>query len=372
VTIRLIDRFQVCQEKYLYIFYLFLESNLKLTTGLKVFIVTRVNSYSELCTTTQRDLAKVLKLDRSSVSLALRGSTKVSEKTRSRVLQAARRMNYRPNLAAQQMKSSQPLILGLLLPETFKTLSEPIVVMTLQALAQRSAEKGIMLNILTESMVKEMAGNPNFMLPGGMFVWGDVNANIIEADIFKNIPLQILDPCHVSYEANSLPAVQIDNSGGAQAVTRHLIYRGAARLLFIMGEPEHLGHKKRLEGAKKAWMHQSPAGEMIVSRFDDLTVEQLNDFISEPGGAIFCSNDTTAILIWQKLMTRGISIPEQVLLAGFDNTPAAQLIGLTSAVFDCNAFARTALEALLQSINKNCRIIQSNPIPVILHPGKTT
>lgn len=329
-------------------------------------IVTRVNNV------TQADLATILKLDRSSVSLALSGSLKVSEKTRCRVQEAAQRMNYRPNLAARQLKSTQPVILALMIPETFETLSEPIVVMTLQALAQQAADKGIMLNILTETMVLRTIDNPSFILPNGIFVWGDVEAKIITNNIFKGLPFQVLDPTHQSYEAYDFPSVNIDNFGGAQAVTQHLIARGAERLLFVIGAPEHLGHQKRLEGARKAWNLQPMKAEMTVCVFDDLTSTQLDEFISKPGGAVFCSNDTTAILIWQQLIQKGISIPEQVLLAGFDNTPAAQLIGLTSAVFDCDTFARAAMETLLQLIDTSGRVIQPEPIPVILHTGETT
>ena len=329
-------------------------------------IVTRVNSI------TQADLAIELKLDRSSVSLALSGSSKISEKTRSRVLKAARRMNYRPNLAARQLKSTQPLILALMIPETFETLSEPIVVMILQALAHLAADKGIMLIILTETMVTGLVENPAFMLPNGIFIWGDVDAKVISNNVFGGLPLQVLDPTHQSYKAYNYPSVNIDNFGGAQAVTQHLITRGAERMLFIVGAPEHLGHQKRLEGAREAWRLHPLKAEMTVCVFNDLTSTQLDDFISKPGGAVFCSNDTTAILIWQQLMMKGINIPAQVLLAGFDNTPAAQLIGLTSAVFDCDAFAHTAMETLLQLVENTEKVIQPDPIPVVLNAGETT
>ncbi len=337
-----------------------------MTTLIVENIVTRVNNV------TQTDLATTLKLDRSSVSLALSGSSKVSAETRRRVRETALKMNYRPNIAARQLKSSQPMIFGLLLPETFETLSEPIVVMTLQALARQTAEKGIMLNILTESMITGLIENPTFILPNGIFVWGDVDAAILANDMFKGFPLQVLDPCHHSYKSFGFPAVKIDNFGGAQVVTEHLIERGAEHLLFIMGAPEHLGHQKRLEGARSVWTQMMPKDDMTICTFDNLTDEMLSAFASKPRCAVFCSNDTTAIRIWQQLILKGITIPEQVLLAGFDNTPTAQLIGLTSAVFDCEAFARAAMETLLQFIDNTGRVIQPDPIPVTLHAGKTT
>ena len=63
---------------------------------------------------------------------------------------------------------------------------------------------------------------------------------------------------------------------------------------------------------------------------------------------------------------------QPVRLAGFDNTPAAQLIGLTSAVFDCERLAENALLLMLKLVADEASDSSKVLIPVTVHKGKTT
>jgi DNA-binding LacI/PurR family transcriptional regulator len=87
------------------------------------------------------DLAKILGIDKSSISLALRDSPKMSLATRARVQRAAREHNYTPNWAAKQLAGATGHAVGLVMPSAFACLSFPPVVHTIQALARLSAER---------------------------------------------------------------------------------------------------------------------------------------------------------------------------------------------------------------------------------------
>src|SRR5690349_16028052 len=95
------------------------------------------------------DLAAMLGLDKSSVSLALRGSSKIGASTRARVLEAARKAGYRPNLAARQLSSGTPLVVALVLPGAFAALANEVVVAAVQAMAMRASEMGLVFGVVS-------------------------------------------------------------------------------------------------------------------------------------------------------------------------------------------------------------------------------
>jgi DNA-binding LacI/PurR family transcriptional regulator len=123
------------------------------------------------------DLARMLGMDKSSVSLALRDSPRVSEATRARVRRAANEHNYSPNWAAKQLAGSSERAIGLVMPSTFECLVHPPVVSTTQALARRTAPRGLTLNLIASEQLTGGTEDPTLPLHAdGLLVWGDVPA----------------------------------------------------------------------------------------------------------------------------------------------------------------------------------------------------
>src|SRR4051812_43588272 len=124
------------------------------------------------------DLARVLGMDKSSVSLALRDSPRISEATRLRVRNAANAHNYSPNWAARQLAGPSERAIGLVMPSTFECLVHPPVVSTTQALARLAASRGLTLNLIASEQLIEGAVEPLAPLQAdGLLVWGDVPAS---------------------------------------------------------------------------------------------------------------------------------------------------------------------------------------------------
>jgi LacI family transcriptional regulator len=321
---------------------------------------------------TQADLARLLKLDRSSVSLALSNSSKVSAETRERVRLAAQRFQYRPNVAARQLKGARPQILGLVLPDRLQTLSEPVVVRTIQALGRLASERGVTLSIF--SARADGAGSEASLpiVPDGLFIWGDMPAGALDGRIPASHPVLVLDPNHPSYAGRHDRAVTIDNAGGAAAMVRHLAERGGRRLLFVMTSPEHIGHRARWDGARAEWMRLRPEAQAACCTLEELGDEALRAFAARPDGAIFCSSDLGAAAVWRRLAVMGLAAPKDVRLAGFDYTPVAEWLGLTSAVFDSEGLARSALAAMLDLLAGKAPAEPLPVVPVSVRVGSTT
>ena len=106
------------------------------------------------------DLARVLGMDKSSVSLALRDSPRVAPATRARVRAAADEHNYSPNWAAKQLAGTPGHAIGLVMPSTFDCLVHPPVVHTTQTLAKLAARRGLTVNLIGRASCRERVYHP--------------------------------------------------------------------------------------------------------------------------------------------------------------------------------------------------------------------
>ncbi len=313
---------------------------------------------------TLADIALTLGLDKSSVSLALGGSPKISEETKARVRQAAQEMGYQPNVAARQLRKGGHLAIGLAIP--VKVLDCYIVVKTIQELSPLALERKIILSIIT----CPSAETDNF-IPDGILAWGDIPFEDVKALCSNGSPFVIIDPNNPDYLNQACPSVRIDNAGGAKALVERLIERGAERLLLVKSQEGHIGHDERFEAARAAWLKSRPIHKITNCLLDELSDEHLKSFASEPGGAIFCSNDQGAIEIWHRLAKLGLRTPEDLALVGFDGDPYGEHFGLTTAVVDAAKLARSSFDLLLSLMDRSGDL-SSRSIPVELREGQTS
>jgi len=321
---------------------------------------------------TLKDLAAQLALDKSSVSLALRDSPKISDATRARVREAARRMGYRPNLAARRLRTQRAQYVGLVFPASFHALTSLVVVRTIRFLAEHAAQRGLLFSILSCRDLAGAGGDASAcpLLPHGVLLWGDTPAGTASELAAFGRPVLVLDPNHSSYRGYEGLTVRVANSAGAAALVGHLVERGVERLLFVRALPEHLGHEERWQGARDAWCRARSEATLTFRPAEQLADAELVSFSATRHGAIFCSNDFAAVQIWHRLVRLGVSVPDQVRLVGFDGTEGARMLGLTTALFDSARLAQVALAALCDLMED--RPAQTTPIAVEIQPGETT
>ncbi len=153
-------------------------------------------------------------------------------------------------------------------------------------------------------------------------------------------------------EGAGLPSIDLDNAAAAQAVVLHLFKNGGRRIALINGKLEtangaarQAGYRRGLEEAGLPW---NPArvetgnfsragGRSAMERF--LSLEERPD-------AVFAANDHMALGARDVLLERGRRVPDDVLLAGFDDIPEAATAGLTTVRQPLSSMARQAGEWL--------------------------
>ncbi len=319
------------------------------------------------------NLAQMLGMDKSSVSLALRDSPKVSLATRARVRKAAADHNYTPNWAAKRLAGSTGHAIGLVMPSAFGCLTDPPVVRTTQSLARLAATRELTLNLIAHEHLAESSGETHSPLHAdGLLVWGDVPAPAaVRFSSAYGRPSIVLDPHHPSYAKYRGNTISIDNRGGASAVVAHLHERGAKHLVFVEFESAHLSHAERLKGARQAWQARAQAASFSKVSPAELSDAKLKQLVAKGSVAVFCSHDRGAMQLWHRLQRFGISMPKELKLAGFDGDEYGELVGLTTALFDAEALAETAFNSLIGLLMGQKQSV-SESVPVNIRIGTTS
>jgi len=256
----------------------------------------------------------------------------VAEKTRERVLEAARELRYTPNLAARGLATSKSYLLALLYDNA--TPSYVLKVQQGATLSCQNAGYHLIVHPMRGSMQmnEDDAVRAFERLPvDGVILTSPLSDNpaILSALTKLNIRFACLG---ASLGQTHHKVIGIDNHNAAKDMTEFLIKSGHKDIGFIKGHPNHLSSQLRFEGFKAAmaasglrlnndWIAQGDysftSGEVaargIFSRAQRPT-------------AIFASNDDMAAGVMAIAGHMGISVPDDLSIGGFDDTLTAKIL----------------------------------------------
>lgn len=299
--------------------------------------------------TTIRHVARYAKVSVASVSRALNGTGGLSEATRQRILDAARKLRYAPNGAARSLITRRTNTVGVLLPDMYgEFFSELIRGIDLAARARG-------LHLLVSSSHGDATGAALALramhgrVDGLLVMSPHADAEFLDANLPREVPVVLMN--HPA--AGARASVSVDNYGGAVAMARHLIGRGHRRIAMISGPPGNTEADERLRGYRDALAKWLPSSEPVVLP---------GDFSEESGWkaghaalalnprptAIFAANDMMAIGCIAAMAQAGVVVPRDMALAGYDDIPIARYITppLTSVRVHITDIGRLALERL--------------------------
>jgi len=305
------------------------------------------------------DLARELKLSKSTVSRALTGHPRVREQTRQAVLDLAQKLDYQRNMLAINLSSSQSRTIGILIPE-FVTSFFPMIIMGAQEIADRAGYT-VLISQSNETYETEVA-NARAMLAnrvdGVLVSMTRETRNYDHFAMFprKGIPLVFFN--RVCFDID-VPRVVVDDYEGAFKATEHLILSGRQRVAHLAGPASLYISRKRLEGYRDALRkYQRPVREDLIISYD-LNLENVKIYVKylldlpEPPDALFCLNDPTALEALKVIKERGLSIPEDIAIVGFSNDYGSALVepGLTTVAQPTREIGRVAAQLLLDQMN---------------------
>ena len=282
---------------------------------------------------TIEDVARRAGVSKSLVSLVMRGGRHVSDRRRTAVMQAVAKLGYRPNAMARGLKERRSRILGVLVSD----LHNPFFADLAEGIQDQAARAGYRMLVATSnrSPAQEEAAIESLLQlrVDGLILSGLLVESRLVVQASREVPVVLVGR---EAKATSLDSVTNDDRAGAQAVVQHCATLGHRRIAHIDGG-RGAGASARRRGYEDGMrqLHLSRHLRVVPGAFTEDAGHSgallLLDQRPRPT-AIFASNDLAAIGALNALEERGLRVPDDVSLAGYDNTSLAALrhISLTT------------------------------------------
>lgn len=293
------------------------------------------------------------------VSRALRGLHHVNSKTRKKVIAAALELDYpiRPDLLPPG-ETRRTNTIGVIAPY----ISRWFFSQAIAGIEQALREAGIDLLLYNFAQIDArqrifQQGKLVGKVDGLIVISLPPTEKEFEQILGLGIPVSLL-----GVPNNRCSYVSIDDVSGAEVATQHLIDMGHRDIALMVGQRELTYDFKvasqRQEGflnvLQRASLEFNPAFE-IAADFDSHTAElAMDEFLTRKKlpTAIFCESDEMAFGVFRSLQKRGIRVPEDFSIVGYDNHEFAQTIGLTTISQPVRFLGQLAASQVMAQIDK--------------------
>lgn len=307
---------------------------------------------------TQRQVAVRAGVSPRTVSNVVNGAAYVAEETRQRVQQVLDELDYRPNVLARSLRQGRTRMLALVLPLNVPYFSE----LTAHVVDAAAAHDYTVIIDKTDGQAQRERE----------FLVRSARAALYDGIVFSPSGL---DETELGELAGAMPVVLlgrrgvkgydhvvIDNIAAARAATHHLIDTGRRRIAVIGRHPHSAGDIAfdRTEGYRQALRDagRRPDDRLVVSTegFDRdaglMAMERLLESTAPPD-AVFCYNDPLALGATRAALRRGMRVPDDVAVVGFDDSEDGRFSTptLTTVAQDKAAIAGHAVDLLLRRLD---------------------
>lgn len=325
---------------------------------------------------TSNDVARAAGVSQATVSRVLTPGSRVSEATRERVMRAMDDVGYVPNAAAQALKTGRTGTVGVVVSD----LANPFYPQMLEALSLAFDAAGYRVIVWIADGAKNDAALQ--AIREGT-VDGVVFTTVTEESVELRSALERRGP--VVLVNRTVPGLDCDqvsseNRGGAELVADYLESHGRTRAAFIGGTTLATTSRARLEGFSR---RLAAAGHPLapeLSMHGDYShasgYRAMNTLLDSDAGvdAVFCSNDLLAFGAMDAARARGVRIPEDLWVIGYDDTDMASwpAFDLTTVRQDTTQLAQAAARLLISRIADPARTTVTEELkPRLIVRGST-
>lgn len=311
---------------------------------------------------TIKDIAKECNVSVATVSMALsKKPNRISERTREKVQEVARKYNYRPNNAAVSLANKKSRLIGIVFNDLRNTHISSLF-MAINRVLEKSGYSLVCYIIedgksIDSDLILDI-GSDNICA----LIWAK-SLEINDAGepenlncLIENLHIPIVTMDHYKFACPGAD-VLFDYEKGGYLATKHLLDCGHRRIGCLAGKKSFLVTQQRLEGYKRALAEKDiPYNEELVY-FGDYTMgsgyESFSYMLGEKVTAIFSMNDEMAFGLYRAARLYGVRIPEDISVVGFDNVPFADVmqVPLTTVGIPVEEMGQYMGERVLELIN---------------------
>lgn len=296
------------------------------------------------------------------VSRVVNGQGKVRDSTRENVMRAVRELGYTPNLAASSLAAAQHTRIALIYTNPSSAYLRELLVGALSGAARTAAQLVIdtwdNLNAdeqrsAARVLARSVAG---VILPPPLCE----SKAVIKEFVSAGVPVVSIASGRFS---NEISCVRIDDFRASKEITAHLIAQGHTRIGYIKGHPNQTASAHRYEGFQAALSEAGITHDETLVEQGYYTyrsgLEASEKILAHKQGptAIFASNDDMAAAVISVAHRKGLDVPRDLSVVGFDDTFAATTVWpeLTTIHQPISDMADSAIDILLRNIRRKDR-----------------
>ena len=307
------------------------------------------------------------------VSRVINGQSMVREATRERVLSAVRELGYIPNPAASSLAAARGTSIALIYTNPSSAYLRELLVGALHGASRTAAQlvvytwdglDAVAQRKAARTLAASVAGA---ILPPPLCESKSVLAELADA----GLPVVAIAS---GRDKHDISQVRIDDFSASKEITEHLIAAGHTRIGYIKGHPNQSSSLRRFKGFQAALLDVGIAFDPALAQQGYFTyrsglkaAEELLALRSPPT-AIFASNDDMAAAVVSVAHRRGLDVPRDLSVVGFDDTSAATMVWpeLTTIRQPVAAMADCAVDILLRGIRRKEQGSSSAPVDQIV------
>ncbi|CAI9410284.1 LacI family DNA-binding transcriptional regulator [Nocardioides sp. T2.26MG-1] len=285
-------------------------------------------------TPTLDQVAKLAGVSKATASRAINGRSKVSAKAQTAVDNAVRALGYTPNAAARSLVTRRTGSVALIVPESDERIfSDPFFARMLHLVARALREHDLQLVLLIAQPGDEEERLLQYLR--GRYVDGAIVASHHRADRLAEHLSDLGLPCvfigRPWIGAERVSYVDSDNAAAAGHAVRVLLEAGRRRIATIAGPRDMRAGHDRLDGWRRELVAAGLDADLVA--YGDFTEEsgakacaELLEAAGDPGGVdgIFAASDLMAQGAMRELAARGLRVPEDVAIVGYDDLGVAE------------------------------------------------
>lgn len=324
---------------------------------------------------TLKEIAKMAGVSSATVSKVINGKDEhISENTRQRVLDIVEREGYIPNGVAKSLRMQNTKTIGLIMPDVMNLFFSELA-RGIEDAAEKRGYSVILCNTdnkgaKEEKYIKILQEKK----VDGIIITAAENS---AGEFLKRctIPVVLVDR-DIELD-RKLGCITVDNEKGAYIATNFLIKKGCKNISYISSNKLSRPSTERLSGYKQALMENGIEFQEDITYFNNFKTETgylgvLNVFKkNKTVDGIFCGNDLIAIGAIKALKERGIRVPEDVKVIGFDNISICDYLDppLTTIKQPIYEMGEEAINMLIDIIEKRSTSLNKVLEPILIERG---
>ncbi|MGY3572326.1 LacI family DNA-binding transcriptional regulator [Vibrio sp. SCSIO 43135] len=327
-------------------------------------------------TVTSKDVAKLAGVSQSTVSRVFVPGSSVAEKTKQKVFEAAKALNYRPNAFARSLTTNESKLIGLVFPDA----DYPIHMKTLQLISSELQKQGYSAVLIPWQFDGQDSHSiPNifqYRVDGVIAASATFNKSLYEECAEFNIPVvqyaRVVEGTKSSY-------VISDNYEAGQQAAQHLHEKGVKSSVYLTGEVPTFTNGERENGFCSEFEELTGnLPRVIEASYDyDGALEEIRKLMADPSRpeSVFCATDNLAMAVMDVARLEfGLRIPEDLKVLGFDNIPQAEWLSYQLTTFrqDFKRLARESVKVIVDQINDKNSSVVKMMVPAKIVERKTT